>query len=162
MSDPPDTTITSAAEGAVPNPFEGMGTDEILAEMAKAIDSLPPPPKPLDPSTVWIVLQNVDEFAADLGITRPELLSLLPQDPPLVFKPFCREPDLQVGDAVGHEASWCLDQIEDVTGEQLRRDLALDLADRLAGPCDWCREEDQVLHIDGGLALCCECSPGGA
>jgi hypothetical protein len=157
------TTITTAAEGAEPNPFEGKTADEILAAMAEAVRSIPPVPT-LPPGTVWWILAQADDVCAALGITRQELLELLPRETPALYRPWPRPPSrppLQVGDAVGFEAQWCLDQIGDQEGEELARDLALDQADRLDGPCDWCREEGLVLHVDGGLALCCECSPEG-
>jgi len=63
-----------------------------------------------------------------------------------------------VGDAVGFEAAWCLEQIHKSMAGEDDHILATDVADRMDGRCDACQQwSEHGMTIDGGFALCDGC-----
>ena len=58
------------------------------------------------------------------------------------------------------------EQRREYEAEQREHEERLDLADRLAGRCECCREFNGSLELDGSLAVCVDCmaacEPGSA
>lgn len=54
------------------------------------------------------------------------------------------------------EASWVLDR--DQSGEQRDAQQAQDLHERMCGRCELCQDCVGNLSMDGGLALCDDCT----